>query len=131
MGKVTSTPNSKPTAIIGIIENPTKKQHSATIPLFYERNENPVPAILIMEIAEMTMTESLYVFLISTQTPKAADPIRPPMMNTAPNNDASSYTTKLIGKTIYSRKSISICNLPHNCTHCIKYSLNETKYNHE
>ncbi len=90
MGYVTSTPSSKPTAIIGIIENPIMKHIKAVSHESPLRKLKETPTVLIVDIIVMIITDSLYVFLISTHTPKAADPNIPPMINTAPNRLASS-----------------------------------------
>jgi hypothetical protein len=91
IGYVTSTPNSKPTAIIGIIEAPTTKQHRVTSQVSPVKKLKAVPTLLRTERIEIIITDSLYVFLSSTQMPKPADPTRPPMMKTAPNSEASDY----------------------------------------
>lgn len=90
IGYVISTPNSNPTAMIGIILAPTKKQHRVTSQLLPLINENDVAIMLKKDRADITMTESLYVFLISTHIPNAAEPTNPPMIKTAPNVEASS-----------------------------------------
>jgi hypothetical protein len=59
MGYVTSTPNSKPTAIIGIIEAPTTKQHRVTSHVSPVKKLKAVPTLLITERIEITITESL------------------------------------------------------------------------
>jgi hypothetical protein len=87
IGYVTSTPNSNPTAIMGIMEAPTTKQQKVTSPASPERKDKEVAAMLITERIDITITDSLYFFLISTQTPNAADPTRPPTMKTAPKTD--------------------------------------------
>jgi hypothetical protein len=43
--------------------------------------------VLILEKREIKVIESLYFFLISTKAPKHPDPIRPPIINTAPKAD--------------------------------------------
>jgi hypothetical protein len=45
--------------------------------------------MLNIESRDIIITDSLYVFFISTQIPNAADPTSPPKINTAPNKDAS------------------------------------------
>jgi hypothetical protein len=91
MGYVTSTPNSKPTAIIGIIEAPTTKQQRVTTQVSPDKKLKAVPTLLITERIEIIITDSLYVFFSSTQIPKQADPTRPPIIKTAPNCEASDY----------------------------------------
>lgn len=87
IGYVTSTPNSNPTAIMGIMEAPITKQQNDTSPAFPERKEKEVAIMLITERIDITIIETLYVFFISTQIPNAADPTRPPKMKTAPKTD--------------------------------------------
>lgn len=90
IGYVTSTPSSNPTAIIGIIQNPTIKQNSVGSQVCPVKKLADTPIVLNTERAHITITDSLYTFLISTHTPNTADPIIPPTINTAPNTDASS-----------------------------------------
>jgi hypothetical protein len=59
IGYVTSTPSSKPTAIIGIIENPMIKQQTATRVVLPEVKEKEVAIVLNIERAEIIITESL------------------------------------------------------------------------
>ncbi len=72
---------------MGIMEAPITKQQNVTNPAFPERKDKEVPAMLKTERIDITMTDSLYVFFISTHTPKAADPTRPPTMKTAPKTE--------------------------------------------
>ena len=59
MGYVTSTPNSKPTAIIGIIEAPTTKQQRVTTQVSPDKKLKAVPTLLITERIEIIITDSL------------------------------------------------------------------------
>jgi len=91
MGYVTSTPSSNPTAIIGIIENPTMKQNRVVSHAQLTMKLKATPTVLRADRIEMIMTDNLYVFLISTHTPNTAEPTIPPIINTAPKSDALSY----------------------------------------
>jgi len=59
MGYVTSTPNSKPTAIMGIIENPIIKQKIAVIQVSPVIKLKETATVLRVESIVMTVTESL------------------------------------------------------------------------
>ena len=87
IGYVTSTPNSNPTAIMGIIEAPITKQQKVTRPALPMRKDKEVAAMLMTERIDITIIDSLYFFFISTQTPNAAEPTRPPTIKTAPKTD--------------------------------------------
>ena len=126
IGYVTSTPNSKPTGIIGIIQNPITKQHIVT------SHDNPVkklkavPTLLTTDKTDIIMTESLYVFLSSTHNPKHADPNRPPMMNTAPNSEASDYM-KISNESAYWLKIVFSTDFTNDSPQRIEYSLNKSE----
>jgi len=77
--------------MIGIIEAPMIKQQVATKAVEPVRKEKDVIVMLRTDKIEIIIIDSLYFFLISTHTPKAAEPTKPPMIKTAPNIDASDY----------------------------------------
>ncbi len=91
IGYVISTPNSNPTAIIGIIDAPIMKQHAVTSAVDPDKNENAVAVILNADKIDIIITESLYFFFISTHTPNMIDPTKPPTIKTAPKTDAADY----------------------------------------
>ena len=59
IGYVTSTPSSKPTAIIGIIENPITKQLIVTSVVEPDVKDKDVAIMLKIERLHIMMTESL------------------------------------------------------------------------
>lgn len=90
-----------------------------------------VATMLLIDIIVIMMTATLYFFFISTQTPKTADPMMPPMINTAPNNDASSLKITYLNVS-YDRVVVFSSNVTNHCTQCVEYTLDESKYdNHE
>lgn len=58
-GYVSSTPSSKPTGIIGIIENPITKQLKVTRTVELEVKDKAVAIMLIIEMLHIMITESL------------------------------------------------------------------------
>jgi hypothetical protein len=96
---------------MGIMLAPTRKQHSVTSQLFPLMNENDVAIMLKKESRDITITDSLYVFFISTHIPNAAEPTNPPIMKTAPNVDASSVENPYLF-AIYPTTVPSVLNTP-------------------
>ena len=92
IGYVTSTPNSNPTGIIGIIVKPIMKQNSAVSHIYSDINAPSTPIILKADVPQMIITASLYLCLFSTQKPNTPEPISPPIIKTAPKTAESSYT---------------------------------------
>ncbi len=52
--------------------------------------------MLNIERNEIRMTDNLNVFFFSTHTPKIAEPINPPIINTAPNTDDAVYIKLIV-----------------------------------
>lgn len=77
--------------MIGIMQKPTIKQNTAVTGMIFQIKLNSVPIVLIVERKQIRMIEILNVFFSSTHIPKAAEPIMPPIINTAPNTEESDY----------------------------------------
>lgn len=77
--------------MIGIMKKPMRKQPIVVNQLCSVLKLTAVSSVLRIEKKDIRITDNLYFLLISTNAPKQPDPIRPPIINTAPKRDDSSY----------------------------------------